>query len=198
MRIKGEDGSFITDEDEMMKTAVNYFKELFTSSRQSDDDTVYEGEPSRVSSSMNGHLLRDFNVEEINEALREMGPTNTPGYDGFYVVFFQKFWHIIGHDVAKYYLEVLNRDISLNEVNFTNIILIPKVSDANMMSLFRPISLCSVLYKIISKTITNRLKMVFNQSFVPRRLISDNVPVAYEVLHALKRRSKRKKRLICF
>ncbi|KAA3460797.1 reverse transcriptase [Gossypium australe] len=178
MRIKGEDGSFITDEDEMMKTAVNYFKDLFTSSRQSNDDTVYEGVPSRISSSMNEHLLRDFKVEEINEALREMGLTKAPGYDGFYVVFLQKLRHIIGQDVAKYCLQVLNREISLNEVNFTNIILIPKVSDADMMSLFCPISLCSALYKIISKTIANRLKMVLDQcidhaqgAFVPGRLI---------------------------
>ncbi|KAA3460978.1 reverse transcriptase [Gossypium australe] len=145
-----------------MKTAVNYFKDLFTSSRQSDDDTVYEGVPFRISSSMNEHLLRDFTVEEINDALREMGLTKAPGYDGFHVVFFQKFWHIIGQDVAKYCLKVLNREISLNE------------------SLFG-------FTKKISKTIANRLKMVLDQ------LISDNILVAYEVLHVLQRRSKGKK-----
>ncbi|KAK5834917.1 hypothetical protein PVK06_010597 [Gossypium arboreum] len=200
MRLRCEDGSVITEEDEMMKMAVSYFKELFTSSRQRDDDNTHEGVSSRISPSMNEQLLREFKVEEIRKALWEMAPTKAPRVDGFHTIFFQKFWHIIGQDVAKFCLQVINREASLYEVNSTKIILILKVSDADMMSLFRPISLCSILYKITSKTIANRLKLVLDQyightqrAFVPGRLISDNVLVAYKIIHTLKRRKKWKK-----
>ncbi|KAH1073287.1 hypothetical protein J1N35_025615 [Gossypium stocksii] len=54
-------------------------------------------------------------MEEITNALQEMGPTKAPGCDGFHAEFFQKFWHIIGQDWAKFCLQVLNREILLDE-----------------------------------------------------------------------------------
>jgi hypothetical protein len=104
--------------------------------------------------------------------------------------FFKKFWELIGNRVKSEVLQVLNESVMPEGWNDTNVVLIPKVKEPKCLKELRPISLCNVLYKIISKVIAARLKGILaeiispNQSaFVPGRLITDNILVAYEMTH---------------
>ncbi|GKA89536.1 hypothetical protein Tco_0811348 [Tanacetum coccineum] len=81
-------------------------------------------------------------------------------------------------------------DMILREVNHTFIALIPKVSIPLRINDYRPISCCNVIYKCISKILTNRIisgiKDVVsdNQSaFIQGRKISYNILITQELMH---------------
>jgi hypothetical protein len=81
----------------------------------------------------------------------------------------------------------------LKELNHSFITLIPKKQGAYSFNEFRPISLCNVCYKIISKLLVNRIRPLLNKlidpaqtAFVPNRRIYENLVVAQEVVHNFK------------
>lgn len=96
----------------------------------------------------------------------------------------------MGKDVINFSMSILNEGQSSVFVNRTDIVLIPKIPNTINLANFRPISLCSILYKVMEKGMTNRLQGVIGKcidqtqcAFVSERLITDNVFIAYELLH---------------
>lgn len=86
----------------------------------------------------------------------------------------------------------------LRKINYTHVTLIPKVKEVTKMSQLRPISLCNVIYKIMTNVLTNRLKFVIpciisptQSAFIPGRLISDNYLLATEVAYYMHKRFSR-------
>ncbi|KAL5567855.1 hypothetical protein UlMin_024430 [Ulmus minor] len=114
---------------------------------------VTDSIPIRVSPEMNNCLLKPFNEDDVKAAVFGMSPTKAPGFDGMPALFFQKYWQFVGQDVIRTCLGLLNSNCNVGMLNKTIISLIPKVDRPKTMKDFRPISLCSVLYKLISKCI---------------------------------------------
>lgn len=90
-------------------------------------------------------------------------------------------------------MEVLNGETDLKDVNHTLIALIPKIKHPQHVTDFRPISLCTVVYKLISKSMVNRMKRIlldvispYQSAFVPGRHIQDNIITAFETIHSIR------------
>ncbi|KAL0453719.1 UNVERIFIED_CONTAM: putative mitochondrial protein [Sesamum latifolium] len=105
-----------------------------------------------------------------------------------------------GSDVSNSVLRILNEHALLYKMNHTHVVLIPKCDNPETASQLRPISLCNVVLKIASICLANRLKLLMNSivsqsqsAFIPDRLITDNVLLAFELNHFLKVSNRSKK-----
>ena len=106
---------------------------------------------------MNAVLTRSVSKNKVREAVFGIRSSSAPGADGFTGFFFQKYWSIIGPQVT---LEIQNfflQGTFPKEWNFTQLCLLPKKKKPDKMTDLRPISLCSVLCKIISRIMVKRL-----------------------------------------
>ncbi|XP_074298300.1 uncharacterized protein LOC141629152 [Silene latifolia] len=137
-------------------------------------------------------LSAPFTKHDIICALNGMDGSKSPGPDGITPKFFQMFWPQIGQLVALALLRFLNSGVMLKQWNNTHIIVIPKVEKPEQISQYRPISLCNVIYRLASKCLANRLKLVISsivsdsqQAFVPSRLMSDSCVITQEIMHYL-------------
>lgn len=68
---------------------------------------------------------------------------------------------MVGSKVTSSCLGVLNDGNSIMVVNNTNLVLIPKKKDPGEVANYRPISLCNVVYKLVTKTTTNQMRWFF-------------------------------------
>ena len=142
----------------MVEVALAYFDNLFHVGVGDQMEECLNAVQSKVTDDMREVLSSVFTTEEVKVALFQMGPTKAPRLNGMNAIFYQNFWHVVGDNVVLVVWDFLNNGNMLSEINHTNIVLIPKVKNPEKMSNFRPISLCNVIYKIISKVLGNRLK----------------------------------------
>lgn len=83
-----------------------------------------------------------------------------PEFGCFLACFYQKYWSTFGKEVCQAVLGFLNSSVLNVALNSTNIALIPKMKSTSRVTEFQPISLCNVMYKLISKVLVNRLKKI--------------------------------------
>ncbi|KAL0293865.1 UNVERIFIED_CONTAM: hypothetical protein Sangu_3229700 [Sesamum angustifolium] len=119
------------------------------------------------------------------------------GPDGFSSAFFQKCWDFIKYDIQEAVRDFFCGTPMPRSFKATTIVLIPKVESPQTWSDFRPISLCNVTNKILSKLLYKKLSLSLpnlispsQSGFVTGRLISDNILMAQEMIHHLDLRYK--------
>ncbi|WZZ78223.1 hypothetical protein YC2023_098795 [Brassica napus] len=198
-----ENGNIVEDEVGLVAIATSYFRQIFESSNPEDIEDALSQVPASITGAMNDNLTAPVSEWEIKLALFATHPEKAPGPDGMTALFYQKFWDIVKEDLTLMVNKFLFEGTVATGLNDTNICLIPKTTRPNEMAQFRPISLCNVSYKIISKVLFQRLKKVLpgliletQSAFVAGRQISDNIMIAQEMFHALRTKpSGRNKRM---
>lgn len=110
---------------------------------------------------------------------------------------------MVGPSIFSFVQRVFNNPSAIGEVNHTLLTLIFKVIDPSRPSDFRPIALCNVIYKIVTKVLANRIKPILpsiiskNQtSFISGRNATDNAIILQEVVHSMQAMGGRKRFMV--
>ncbi|KAK8684254.1 hypothetical protein V6N13_040284 [Hibiscus sabdariffa] len=185
-------GHWQTSTGDVLRIASDYFVELFSAGPSVEIPAFLEYISPSVTDDMNSALNADFTPDEVIAAFRDINPRKSPGIDGLPSGFFRQHWDILGDDFVSLCLDLLRGLADMASVNETIIVFIPKVDKPTSMRQLRPISLCTVIYKTVSKVLVNRMKSVLpscilntQAAFVQGRAITDNILVAHEIVHTL-------------
>ncbi|KAJ4779287.1 reverse transcriptase [Rhynchospora pubera] len=206
--IRDEDGNYTGDEKKIRLQFVQYFSDLYghkTANRADQPATHIESEE-KIANFFQGlegdmgccipneahhNLLVLPDFQEVKRAMFQMGPDKSPGPDGVTPRFLQNYWHIIGPDVVQQIREIFHTGHIPDGWLKCKVVLIPKGEEPDTPSKFRPISIGNVLYRLVMKILTNRLrphmKRIISQeqtAFLQNRCISDNVLIIKEILNS--------------
>lgn len=190
--LQSSDGSWVQDQLLLKDMVADYFRELYASDINTGGNFI-TGQFPLLTSTLCSKLRRRYSTEEIHDALTSMGPLKAPGSDGFNAAFYQRTWEITGPSLTSSIISMLNGEEFDSYMDSALMVLIPKVTPVETVKHFRPISLCNVSFKLLTKVLVNRLKQILpiviaptQCSFVPGRHITDNVAVCQEMIHSLR------------
>ncbi|CAM2106435.1 unnamed protein product [Caretta caretta] len=185
-----EDGTPLTDPEEMCGRARDFYTSLFSPDPTDPDacEVLWEELPT-VSVGDRDRLELPLTLAEFSEALRRMPTNKSPGMDGLTVEFYRAFWDILGPDLVTVWAESLQSGVLPLSCGRAVLALLPKKGDLRDLRNWRPVSLLSTDYKIVEKAISLRLGSVMadvihpDQTYtVPGCSIFDNLFLVRDLL----------------
>lgn len=184
------------DNPSLIKDLVqNYFKELFRNQDDTPGNCLIMNPHNALSVDDNEPYVSPYLMLKFGAWLEVSPHTRPPALMGFKLFFTIP----IGEDICNFVKICFANNAIPKEVNRTLIALIPKSDNPDTIKMFRPISLCNVRYKIVTKILVAGLRPLlgkiissFQGSFIPGRSTNDNIIITQEILHTL--RSKKGKK----
>jgi len=142
-------------------------------------------------------LVKPFSVAEVKVSVWDCDSYKSHGLDGVNFGFIKDFWEELQTDVIWFVSDFYRNGKLTIGINTTFIALIPKVEIPQKLNGFRPISLVGCLYKILSKVLASRLRMVMSSvisetqtAFVKDRQILDGILIANEMVDEARKSKK--------
>lgn len=132
-------------------------------------------------------LISPFGKKEIDDIIVNLPCDKAPGPDAFNGYFVKKTWHTLRDDFYVLYQDFYNHSVDMKSINALYITLVPKKDNPEVINDFMPISLLNTSFKLIIKTLSNRLQKKIlrlvheNQyGFIKTKSIQDYLGWAFE------------------
>ena len=202
-KVKNTKNETITDQAEILSEIRNFYSKLF----ENKDDELTDINVKDFCEDLNipkltaldsTKLDEKLTLEEIGNALKDMKNNKTPGIDGFPAEFFKFFWK----DLKFFVLRAFNHFFQTGKLSISLrhciISCLPKGDKPReYLKNWRPISLLSVVYKILSKTLANRIKNPLQYlisdsqtGFIKGRFIGDSTRLVYDIMQYVDQQNK--------
>ena len=196
-RLKNTDGSYLTAQNEILDSISKYYTKLFKSTDKTSlhgphlSDILAQYAINKLKKNEADTLDGALTENELGNALRHMKHNKTPGIDGFPSEFYKVFWKHLKHCILK----ALNNSFQKGKLPLTLrqciITCLPKKGKSReLIKNWRPLSMLSVLYKLASAAIANRLKPHLDKlisetqnGFVPGRYIGECTRLVFDIMH---------------
>jgi hypothetical protein len=178
--------------ENLVNHATSFYKSLFGPAPGNliDIDENMWDDSERLSEDDNLDLCRPFSMEEIKKALFEMRVNRAPGPDNILIEFYQHYWEFVKGDIFNLFTTFHSGTLDIQRINYGIITLLPKVSDADKITQYRPICLLRYIYKLITKVLTIRLEpyagKLFSKNqnaFIKKINIMDGILSLQEIFH---------------
>ncbi|WOL07716.1 hypothetical protein Cni_G16463 [Canna indica] len=189
--ITSENGSILSNDKEILSEFSHFYQNLWTNPSNPFTIQLWPQFPS-VTDSFKNSLIAPFFKTEIWNTINSMANGKSHGIDDFTVEFYKSYWEIISDDLLNYFHHFHCTGFIPFEWNKIIITSIPKCQNPNRVKDFRPIALCNMSYRILTKLLANRLKvclptLIFKEqsAFIKGRSIHNNILVTQEMAHSI-------------
>ena len=193
--LKTKNHTVTRKQEEILQEVKNYYEELFKSKdnmlHNFNLQTLLQGQNiKRITDAEAKNIEGYLTVQEISYALKNTKNNKSPGLDGFPAEFFKVFWNSLKHCVTKAINASFNKGLMSLSLRQCVITCLPKNGKMreNIQN-WRPLSMLSVVYKLCSAAIANRIKPLLNKiidetqcGFVQGRYIGECTRLVYDVL----------------
>ena len=182
----------VSQPQDLIAETYGFYKDLFSAEKcdESARDRLFSVDIPKLSDEARAWCEGRVTVDELRKALFSMENNKSPGVDGLTTNFYKHFWPLLCDKLALVYNYAFETGCLTVSQRRGIISLVFKKGDRTLLKNWRPISLLTTDYKILTKALANRLQRVLSlivhsdqTASVKGRTINDNARLLHDSVY---------------
>jgi hypothetical protein len=152
----------LTGHEAIKEDAASHFEQFFKENNTPNLNEIINISslyPKMVTEEEAPGLYKLVTFLELKAILEHFKKERSPGHDGWTSEFFI-FFDLVGENLLQMVEDSRKKGKIYGSLNSTFLALIPKENNSASFNDYHPISLCNLIYKVISKVLANQIKPI--------------------------------------